>query len=336
MTEPHAVNPTEPHAPDITRRLRVISDNDYAGDPDGLVQLAHLLLSPSVDVRCVIGSAQDANGPRSCEALVTDAVAKATEVRELCHRHDVPIVRGCDGRLVDVHTPIPSPAVDAIIAEALRDDVDTPLYITVGGGLTALASALLIEPQVAERVTLVWIGGSEHAGIATPPPGTSSLEYNTEIDLCAAQVVFNHSRIPIWQVPRDAYRLVTVSRAELLHRLRPHGPLGEYLWNANEEFRSLLERYGLHMGETWVFGDSPLVLLTALQTNFHPAPASSHWVEVPRVSIRDDGSYGAPDAASSGTPLRVFDRLDTRLLLDDLYAKLELHAVGSALGHTGE
>jgi purine nucleosidase len=37
-------------------RLRVISDNDYAGDPDGLFQLAHHVLSPSVDVRAVIGS----------------------------------------------------------------------------------------------------------------------------------------------------------------------------------------------------------------------------------------------------------------------------------------
>src|SRR3954451_11785121 len=37
-------------------RVRVVSDNDYSGDPDGLYQLVHLLLSPSVDVRGVIGS----------------------------------------------------------------------------------------------------------------------------------------------------------------------------------------------------------------------------------------------------------------------------------------
>lgn len=30
-------------------RLGGISDNDYSGDPDGLFQLAHHLLSPSVD-----------------------------------------------------------------------------------------------------------------------------------------------------------------------------------------------------------------------------------------------------------------------------------------------
>lgn len=37
-------------------RMRVIIDNDFSGDPDGLFQLAHHLLSPSVEVRGIIGS----------------------------------------------------------------------------------------------------------------------------------------------------------------------------------------------------------------------------------------------------------------------------------------
>jgi hypothetical protein len=37
-------------------RIRLILDNDYAGDPDGLFQLAHHLLSPSADIRLVVGS----------------------------------------------------------------------------------------------------------------------------------------------------------------------------------------------------------------------------------------------------------------------------------------
>ena len=45
-----------PFTPPGGARFRVISDNDYAGDPDGLYQLAHHLLSPSVEVRAVIGS----------------------------------------------------------------------------------------------------------------------------------------------------------------------------------------------------------------------------------------------------------------------------------------
>ena len=34
-------------------RIRVVVDNDFSGDPDGLVQLAHHALSPSVDLRLV-------------------------------------------------------------------------------------------------------------------------------------------------------------------------------------------------------------------------------------------------------------------------------------------
>jgi hypothetical protein len=41
---------------DLPQRFRIITDNDYAGDPDGLMQLAHHLLSPSVEIRGIISS----------------------------------------------------------------------------------------------------------------------------------------------------------------------------------------------------------------------------------------------------------------------------------------
>ncbi|MDO4309997.1 MAG: hypothetical protein Q4C43_04645 [Prevotella sp.] len=37
-------------------RIKVILDNDFAGDPDGLFALAQLVESPSVDIRAIIGS----------------------------------------------------------------------------------------------------------------------------------------------------------------------------------------------------------------------------------------------------------------------------------------
>jgi hypothetical protein len=40
----------------VTPRMRVIVDNDFSGDPDGLFQLTHILLSPSVEIRAIIGS----------------------------------------------------------------------------------------------------------------------------------------------------------------------------------------------------------------------------------------------------------------------------------------
>jgi len=78
------------------------------------------------------------------------------------------------------------------------------------------------------------------------------------------------------------------------------------------------------LGETYVLGDSPLVLFTALLGGYDPRPTSSRWVERLRPRLLDSGDYGDP--IEGARPLQVFTHLDTRLLLEDLYAKLALHA----------
>lgn len=40
----------------VKPRIRVIIDNDFGDAPDGLFQLAHHLLSPSVEISVIIGS----------------------------------------------------------------------------------------------------------------------------------------------------------------------------------------------------------------------------------------------------------------------------------------
>lgn len=65
-------------------RIRVISDNDYAGDPDGLYQLVHLLLSPSVAVPAVIGSHLRPGDPFDpSENSADHAAEKADEILAL-------------------------------------------------------------------------------------------------------------------------------------------------------------------------------------------------------------------------------------------------------------
>lgn len=238
------------------------------------------------------------------------SVAAATRLEEPCGRSDVPIVAG-------------SGASSAIVAEAMRDDTDAPLFVACGGGLSAIAEAWQREPRIADRLTLVWIGGREHPDVAPAPPDDPPVEYNTGVDFVASQIVFNESDLRMWQVPRDAYRQVIASRAELLVRMRPHGALGRHLYDALAGTVDVLNRMGVLMGETYILGDSPLVLLTALFSNFHAAPSSSAYVDRPRPLLADGGTYEDREA---GPPLRIFTRLDTRLVLEDLYAKLELRA----------
>ena len=80
-----------------------------------------------------------------------------------------------------------------------------------GGSPGDVARAYRAEPAIAERLTLIWIGGSEHAGTAWVPEGATALEYNMALDVAAAMHVFNETDACIWQMPRDVYRSAAVS-----------------------------------------------------------------------------------------------------------------------------
>ncbi|WP_193105507.1 nucleoside hydrolase [Brachybacterium sp. FME24] len=300
---------------------RVIIDNDFAGDPDDLYQLIHHLLSPGVEIRAVIGSHlregdgfyPGADSATQAVAIVHDVFARigltSTEV----------IVEGSNLPLGDRATPQPSPAVDAIITEALRTDTDTPLYYVAGGGLTDLASAVLTEPRISERLTVVWIGGNEHDDLALPPPDAMPIEYNLLIDVRAAQVVFTDSELVLWQVPRDVYRQCLVSDAELRRRVAATGPVGRYLYDETAVITHA-DRPGPGAPETYALGDSPLVLLTALRSHFEADTSSSRHLVRPTPALEDDGSYTArPDAR----PMRVYTQVDTRLMFEDMFLKLQ-------------
>ncbi|UVY84517.1 nucleoside hydrolase [Brachybacterium sp. NBEC-018] len=300
---------------------RVIVDNDFAGDPDDLYQLVHHLLSPAVTIPLVVGSRlREGDGfyPGADSATQAAAIARDVMDRMGCDAAEI-VVAGSNTPLPDRGTPQPSSAAAAIIDEALREDTGLPLFYAAGGGLTDLATALLLEPRIAERMTLLWIGGNEHPELAAPPPGGMPIEYNLLIDVNAAQVVFTDSALPIWQIPRDVYRQCLVSSAELRRRVAATGPVGRYL---HEETRAVVETVAAHghaMPETYALGDSPLVLLTALRSAFEPDSASSRHVVVPTPALEADGTYTArPDAR----PMRIYTQVDTRLMFEDLFTKL--------------
>jgi purine nucleosidase len=306
----------------ITPRFRVITDNDYAGDPDGLFQLAHLLLSPSVDVRAVLGSHLQSGEELdpSVPTATRSRIAADDVVRLLGLTGKVRTLDGSNSPLPDRNTPAPSEAAEAIVSEAMSDS-ELPLFVTMGGGLTELASAYLLEPRIAERLTAVWIGGTEYPDIAVAPPredGPDGSEYNTSIDVAAAQVVFD-SAIPLWQVPRDAYRQALMSLAELEARVRPCGPIGEHLVTLLDGVRFDPRYPGRNLGETYILGDSPLVLLTALQSTFDADPSSSHYVVRLAPMVDDEGRF---IQRTDGRPIRVYVRLDVRLMFEDMIAKL--------------
>jgi purine nucleosidase len=240
------------------------------------------------------------------------------------------VYQGSNFALQNDSTAQPSDAANAIIKEAMRDDTKLPLYVLCGAGLTDLASALLMKPEIASRLTLIWIGGPEYVELATPPPGYTSLEYNLGIDLKAGQVIFNKSAVPIWQVPRNAYRQVLMPYSALQLKVRTQGKIGEYLASAIERIMKMSIKYNFNVGETYIVGDSPLVLLTALQSSFERDPSSSHYILRLSPLINSQGLY---EVNQKGRNIRVYTQLDVLLLLEDFYNKLSLfHQLSSGPG----
>lgn len=170
---------------------------------DDQFAIVHALLTPSFDLRGIIPahfgtqkSATSMEDSRKEIELLLGLMGMEGHVR---------LANGAARALPDERTPMDSPGARLIIEEALTD----------------MASALLLCPEIAQRnVQVVWIGGRDW------PCG--GWEYNLSNDVCAANVVFKSS-ISLWQIPRNVYRMMPVSYAELWTKVHPHGEIGAYL-----------------------------------------------------------------------------------------------------------
>jgi len=128
-------------------------------------------------------------------------------------------------------------------------------------------------------------------------------------------------------VPRNAYRQCIYSFDEIQNRIKPAGPAGAYLARSLEEVTDNMNRWGNPMGETYILGDSPLVLLTSLQSNWEPDPSSSLYRLVPAPEVDENGQFLENPG---GRLIRVYDRLDLRLMFGDMEAKLEALCRGAS------
>src|SRR4029077_17905256 len=96
-----------PFAPPAGARARVVYVNDMSGDIDGLFATVHMLLSPSVDVRAIVGTGTNAAAGRRLkgEDSAEASAALANEMQCLMHRR-APVFVGASTRLAAASTPI--------------------------------------------------------------------------------------------------------------------------------------------------------------------------------------------------------------------------------------
>jgi inosine-uridine nucleoside N-ribohydrolase len=290
--------------------VRVITNTDAKNEADDQFAIVHALLSPKFENVGFIAAHYGIT--RHQDSMQQSYRELETIFEKMGFPSDGLLFHGCERPLASKTELLPSEGASLIIEEAMKDD-SRPLYVLFLGPLTDLASAYLQEPRIANRLTAIWIGGGAY------PSG--SIEYNLSNDIHAANVVFS-STIPVWQVPKNVYEMIPVSLAELEQKVYPHGEIGAYLLDQlNEHAHEEGPRKSVfRSGETWVLGDSPAVGLVLYEHRYE-----FDWVPAPLIGM--DMQYVH---TGLNRPIRVYRRIDPRLILEDFYSKLALFATKSA------
>ncbi len=287
-------------------RRRLIINTDAKNEADDQYAIVHALLSESLDIRGIIpahfGEAKSAHS-------MQDSRDEVELLLRLLGRDDVVVADGAATAMPDEHTAVDSDGARLIIREA---HAPGPLYIIFLGPLTDMASALLLDPEIAANpdLTVVWIGGTPYDGVAG---GEAHGEYNLSNDVASANVVFQ-SPLRVWQIPMPVYRMVGVGYAELDEKVAPHGELGAYLVRQLKEFNAANVDPEI---EFRTLGDSPAVSVVL-------NPDGAIWRHRPVRVFGADARM--TNTVVEGRSVRVAESVDVRFLLEDMFAKLRAHA----------
>lgn len=292
------------------KKVRLIVHTDCKNEADDQYAVAHHLMTPRFEIEGIVAGHFCKNpqsyGEQGTAKASYDEVQKVMGLMGLDGRY--PVLLGAAYQMPDEHTPMDSEGARFIIEEAMKED-GRPLYIACQGAVTDVASALLMKPEIAEKIVVIWIGGASY------PKG--GFEFNLMMDIHAANVLFA-SMAEVWQVPMDIYKQFSVSLAELQLKVRPCGEIGKYLFEQLVEFNQKAAEYEMVWphGEIWGLGDQATVAVLMEELE----KVSYEMLPAPRFA--EDMTY---IHNQKNRDIRVYKTAETRLTLEDFFAKLAIN-----------
>ena len=218
----------------------VVLDTDTYNEVDDQFAVAHALLSSDrIRLKAIHAAPFHNNrssGPEDGMERSYDEILRLLEKMQIDpdktpHAHYGSLLRkGSRAWLVDTKTPQPSEAAEHLVNMAMSRRIeDQPLYVAAIGALTNVASAILMNPTIKERICVVWLGGH---GLHWP----HTREFNLKQDIAAAQVVFD-SGVPLVHIPCEgvASHLITTP-IELQSTIAGKNPLGDFLYETVRDY----------------------------------------------------------------------------------------------------
>ncbi|MBQ2929649.1 MAG: nucleoside hydrolase [Clostridia bacterium] len=201
--------------------IDMVLDTDAYNEIDDQYAISYAIAAEKLNLKALYAAPFDnplSSGP-------ADGMEKSyQEIHNLLRLmgREMPVFRGSTAFLTDEKTPVDSPAVQDLIERAMSYTWENPLYVVAIGAITNIASALLVRPEIADRIVVVWLGGH-----TLEWPGNA--EFNLRQDVAAARVVYG-SGAPLVLLPcMGVVHAFATTEPELNHWLRGKNALCDYL-----------------------------------------------------------------------------------------------------------
>ena len=218
------------------------------------------------------------------------------------------VFHGSEQYLPSLSEPVQSPAAEHLIERAMADD-DRPLYVVAIGAITNVASAILMAPEIINRIVVLWTSAYPSG---SNQPNSASL--NLVQDVLAAQLIFDcgvpHVYLPGFHIGAQ----LRLSLPEMEAWVRGKGAIGDYLYWLYTN-NPIYEQRGItgHFGRSWVIWDV-INIAWLLNPNWVPTEL------VPAPILRDDTTW------QRDTPGRHLMReaygIDRDAIFRDFFTKL--------------
>ena len=279
------------------KKVRVIVSTDAACEADDPFAIAHALLSPKLMVKAVIAE------HFMQEGSMEKSYAAAKILLDLM-KSDVPVLHGQvwpkDGKL--------SEGAQFIIDEARKDD-SSKLFVLLMGATTTMADALRAAPDIADKLTIVTIGGRGYR-----ENHTEFREFNWGNDPDAINFILRDTKAEVWQIPASGYAHIRTTLAMLQRRLAPCGEVGAYLLRQMDEYNQT-PGAGWTAGESWSLGDNPSVAVV-----IDDCAGRSLWENAWLIDADTFYTQELP-----GRKIRVYHTINSHFVLEDMFTKLEMN-----------
>src|SRR6056300_723830 len=196
--------------------------------------------------------------------------------------------------------PIDSPAADNIIQNALKCSESDPLYVVAIGAITNVASAILKEPEIINKILVVWLGGN---ALYWP----ENNEFNLKQDIGGAQVLFD-SGVSLVLVPCKGVTSHLISTVpEIEKYIEAHGEIGKFLAMRFKEYNNNHKGWSKEIWDmaavSWVLNEE------WAPTNITPSPI-----------LLDDKTWTFDE---NRHPIKIVYDIKRDLILQDFIEKLE-------------